>query len=81
MTKKTRRNEIIRLVDRIRSAPESDMPDEELDELVLQLERSVAYPRIADLIYWPNLLGFERSLTSEEIADFALNHESKQDAS
>jgi hypothetical protein len=81
MTDKTRRNEIIRLVDCILSAPESSMSEEELDELLLQLKRSVAYPQITDLIYWPNLLGFDRDLTSAEIADFALNHESKQDAS
>lgn len=68
------REELVNLIKRILSAPGSGVSDEELDSWVVQLQRSVPHPRVSDLIYWPNLCGFDRDLTPEEIADIALNY-------
>lgn len=58
------RNELLMLVQRIMDGADSE---EEHDELIELLEKSVLHPRVLDLIYHP-----EREPTAGEVVDRAL---------
>jgi len=69
------REALIELIDRIRAAPGRGVPEEEIDQWILLLKRSVPHPRVTDLIFWPDLCGFDQRLRSDEIADIALKYD------
>ncbi|MEU3191119.1 bacteriocin immunity protein [Streptomyces sp. NPDC006992] len=63
MPKKSR-DELIRIVQKLIAA---DLPEEEEDHLVEELQSSVFHPRVTDLIYY-----HYPKLTAEEVVDKAL---------
>jgi hypothetical protein len=62
------REELVEIVDRIRSADENDNFFLEL------LERNVPHPRVSNLIYWPTREGLTKDPTSEEIVNKAMDY-------
>jgi hypothetical protein len=63
------RAKVLGMVERVQTAAGSE---EELDELLVQLERLTGNPHVSSLIYWPATEGFDDDLTAEEITDAAL---------
>lgn len=45
---------------------------DEQDLAVRHLASRVPYPRVTDLVFWPQSEGFDRELTAEEVVDAAL---------
>ena len=58
------REELVALVQRIMV---SDGTDDEIDEMIATLERSVPHPAVIDLMFHD-----ERELTAEQVVDIAL---------
>lgn len=61
------KQQLIELVRRIMNA---ECTEEEQDEMLDLLERSVPHPEISDLIFWD-----DRNLTPEEIVEKALRYQ------
>ncbi|MDK2968891.1 bacteriocin immunity protein [Lacrimispora sp.] len=59
------RRELIELVNKIKDC---DGTEEEIDNMILILEKNVPHPEVSDLIFW----GEEK--TAEQIVDIALNY-------
>lgn len=59
------RQELIELVNKIKDC---DGTEEEIDNMILVLEKNVPHPEVSDLIFW----GEEK--TAEQIVDIALNY-------
>ena len=59
------RQELIELINKIKNC---DGTEEEIDNMILVLEKNVPHPEISDLIFW----GEEK--TAEQIVDIALNY-------
>ena len=66
MLKKLTREELTNLVNKI---VECEGSEEEIDEMIEIVKRTVPHPEISDLIYWN-----EEELTPEQIVDKALNY-------
>lgn len=61
------RQELIELVNKIKDC---DGTEEEIDNMILVLEKNVPHPEVSDLIFW----GEDK--TAEQIVDIALNYKS-----
>lgn len=69
------RDYVLQLIERIRNNSAGGGDDAEANALIDELERNVPHPQVSDLIFWPDLCGYDRDLTTEEIADIALAYQ------
>lgn len=78
MSQPVDRNRVLRLVEQILTTISAGGSDEQLNALFDELEPLVPHPHVTDLIFYPDLCGFEadRVLTANEITDAALNYTS-----
>ncbi|WP_248844231.1 bacteriocin immunity protein [Streptomyces hirsutus] len=60
------------LVELVREIMAANGTEEEGDRLVEILEASVPHPRVLNLIFHPEMEGFAKGLTAEEVVDTAL---------
>jgi len=72
----TNHDEIVRLVEQIRTNAglSGSEHDQALQVLIDELERRVPHPYVSDLIFWPDLHGFDRELSADEIADLSMSY-------
>ena len=69
------RDQVLQLVEQIRATIRAGEDDDLVDLLVLRFKQSVPHPQATDLIFWPNLLGYDRELSPQEITDIALDYQ------
>jgi hypothetical protein len=74
MNEQPDRAAVLQLVKRIFANTEVGGTEEERSSLLMQLKQSVPHPQVSDLIFWPDLCGYDRDLTPEEITDIALSY-------
>lgn len=65
------RAELVRLVTYLSTGEGTEA---EQDAALVELKARVPHPRVSDLIFWPDSLGYDRELSPDEIVDAALAH-------
>ncbi|MYS95628.1 MULTISPECIES: bacteriocin immunity protein [Streptomyces] len=65
----TSREQLVEIVRKFMAAEISEEDEEEMVEL---LEKSVPHPRVLDLIYYPESEGLTEEATAEQVVDAAL---------